>query len=193
MGYRRLWDLLDSHLAVFRGRRQKQGGGVFFHQRHYQPPFPSTNDFTPTDRRFLGCCVHEFPAKYEKTLDIVLLTAPCMVEKQEVTLWSDVMIQKVSMTAWYTNLNSLINQAFGMPLPVIICCLKAIKKMKFHLGTVFEYSTVYYYGTIMYPFQGMYQVNVRSPQGWFIIISILILYLKEKWYGVEFKIEITGN
>ena len=65
--------------------------------------------------------------------------------------------------------------------------------MKFHLGTIFEYSTGYYYGTIIHPFQELYQGNGRSPQGWFLIISMLIIYLKEKGHGVEFKTSITGN
>ena len=65
--------------------------------------------------------------------------------------------------------------------------------MKFYLGTVFGDSTGYYYGKIMHPFQGMYQGNGNSTPGWFLIISILILYLKEKIHGVEVKIAITGN
>ena len=43
------------------------------------------------------------------------------------------------------------------------------------------------------PLQGICQGYGESPAGWFLIIFIIILYLKDKGSGVEVKTSITGD
>ena len=66
-----------------------------------------------------------------------------------------------------------------MPLSAIIFYLKAIQEMKLYLRTVFGDSKVSYYGTMLQNFQGICQGNGGESSGWFIIVLILIIYLKD--------------
>ena len=68
--------------------------------------------------------------------------------------------------------------------------MKAIQENKLYLRTSFGDSKVSYSGTTLQPFQGLCQGNGEAPTGWFLISWILVVYLKEKVYGVEVKTEI---
>ena len=92
-----------------------------------------------------------------------------------------------------SNFSSLNYQAINISSPVIICCLKEIKQMEFYLRTGFGESKGSYSGTMLNPFQGLYQGNEVSLEGWFMVIFILILYLIEKGHGFEIKTAITGD
>ena len=56
----------------------------------------------------------------------------------------------------------------------------------------FGYSKFSYSGTMLYPFKCIFQEDVVSTIGWFMISFILILYLKYKLHIVEIKTAITG-
>ena len=78
------------------------------------------------------------------------------------------------------NFASLTDQDFNIPLPEIICCLKAIQEMKFYLRMSFGDPKGSYYGTMLQPFQGLHQSKGGTPTGWFTISYIIIIYLREK-------------
>ena len=80
-----------------------------------------------------------------------------------------------------------------MPLTSIICCLKEIQEIKFYLRIGSGYSKGSYYGTTLQPLQGLRKGNKEEPALGSLIIFIMILYLKEKGYGVEIKTTIIGD
>ena len=80
-----------------------------------------------------------------------------------------------------------------MPLTEIIFCLKEIQEMKFYLRTGFGGLKASYSGTIVQTFLGLLQGTQVTPTGWFLIIFILIVYLKYKVNGVEIITAITGH
>ena len=43
------------------------------------------------------------------------------------------------------------------------------------------------------PFKGIFQGNAGSPEGWFLISCIMILYLRDKGHWVKIKKDITGD
>ena len=59
-----------------------------------------------------------------------------MLYKQEETLRLDYIMQNIYNFVAH-NFSSLTDQALNIPFPEIICCLKAIQKMKFYLRTCF--------------------------------------------------------
>ena len=63
--------------------------------------------------------------------------------------------------------------------------------MNLYLRTGFRYSKGSYYGTMLWPFQGLCNGNIGKPTGWFLIIYIMILYLKEIGHGFEIKTTIN--
>ena len=69
--------------------------------------------------------------------------------------------------------------------------LKDIWEIKLYIRTIFSEPKGSYSGTIIYPFQGLFRGDVGSPTGWFLIICILLVYLKDKGNGVEIKTEIN--
>ena len=48
-------------------------------------------------------------------------------------------------------------------------------------------SKGYSYGTTLQPFKGLCQGNGEAPPGWFLIILIMIIYLKYKVHGFKIK------
>ena len=80
-----------------------------------------------------------------------------------------------------------------MPFPEIIFCFSEIQEMKFYLRTCFMDSKGSYSGTTLQPFQGLCQINLGAPEGWFLISCTLIIYLKQKGHGVGIKTVITGD
>ena len=52
--------------------------------------------------------------------------------------------------------------------------------MIFYLRKVFGDSKGSYYVKILHPFQSICQGNGGAPSGWFMIIYIMIIYLKYK-------------
>ena len=65
--------------------------------------------------------------------------------------------------------------------------------MKFYLRTDFGELKDSYPGTIIHPFQGLCQGNGGAPEGWFMIIYIIIIYVENKGHGVEIKISTNRD
>ena len=65
-----------------------------------------------------------------------------------------------------------------MSFSEITSCLKSIQEMKFYLRTGFVDPKCSYSDTMINNFQGIQQGNGVELVGWFMIICILMLYLK---------------